>query len=250
MATLTHNIKIFTDGSIQVESADPVTGSPLSDYYRVRCGFEYASDHKARGWSVDYDLAENGYPDMCKTEVDAFMEFNKTWQLFFFDLMKQSAGDIMNEAELKKAWARIHDSKRYLLNGNGVDVYKDIIRKVNLIKRWPRFQALTCGRDNPPHNIVKGLGEEMKNGKLCVRVLALDPKTPPMPGQYTRNKDPHLIHEARTELMVDGINVNNPFHWLKERPVCFAFTAPGGVQWIEKRRLERLTVDRLPEVLR
>ena len=212
--------------------------APLSDYWRVRCGFEYASDGKARGWSKDFpELPDKGFPDTCTTKFSGFMKMNNAWKSFLYELIyTEGVRAGMNRTEIDFAFGKIYDSGRFISNGSGVQTDKFMIA------------GITCGL-----NIVRGLREK-GNYLVCE---AIDYRKG-VPVGISPDTHPHLFHEARTETMENGVNVSNRFHWLRGRPVIFPFMVKSdpnnlesqpGEQWIEKRKLERLTVAELPAVL-
>lgn len=238
MAIPTHNITIFSNGSLDVQPLPVVTVPKPSNYWMTLEGWKYATDYKARGWSIDYpNLPDKGFPDMVDCRFSGFMKVTPDLKKVLHNLIESEgikAG--MSKTEIDFAFSKIYDSGRFLSNGHGVESGNFMI------------QGLTCGR-----NIVHGLRED---GNWLI-VEAFDYRAG-IPIRLSPAARPDLFHEARTETMENGINVSNRFHWLKGYPVFFPFLVKSdpanskskpGEQWIEKRKLRRLLTSELPDVL-
>jgi hypothetical protein len=159
------------------------------------------------------------------------MPFTKAWQSYHFNLMRLSANGALTEKELKYAFIGIFDSKRFLLNGCGVDNYRDYINNRNLLKPLPQFEPLGMGGA-----LVKEIRRVsyMREWWVVYETLL----APPL-NTVTWKTHPYLIYHAVNELMINGRPAISEFPQMKDLPVYYASASKQkengvGVQWIRE----------------
>lgn len=172
----------------------------------------------------DYQLPKGvwrQFPEVFRLEPHHYTDLTEAWQLFCFDLLIQSAGDIMTEMDIRRKFRAVYKYDLAMTNDNGFengdDPRADFINRVDLKQELPKIATLVMGG-----TVLSGV---IDGTDLIVDTL--DGNRPP-PSGITRKTHPWLIQcgtNATLIKMEDGTFKVNKFTQLNGADVLYPIIA-------------------------
>lgn len=177
MATLTHKLTVFSDGTVSITSSSSLQRFKVKrDQFTVRWNFQVRDSAPAPAVFRTGEILDSGSFDRTP--------FTKEWQLFAADLLALKAFgkglSSLTETQkdyIKQRFTSLYASNRAFNNGAGVDEYANFVTGQRLTMSLPKIDPLICSDD-----IVYGTKVVNSKGITMVRLHSFDAtQLPPAP---------------------------------------------------------------------
>lgn len=185
--------------------------------------YEVKTPSRPRLYYIKHDYEIGGYFREPRNApevhfLDHYTKLTEAWQRFWFGLNSPVG---FTSEQLKRAWRGYTNSKAFITDYKGTDLFHDYISHENISEPDPSYKCLFCGG-----NVVTG-DEVFENGEHWLYPEYLD--TSLSPPDITYETHPWFIHHATNIAndLDDGTRQVNPFTQLGGRltgvPILYYF---------------------------